>query len=97
EDEQRTLDVGVGLHPDHVGQGLGGRFVLAILKFGVVTYHPERFRATIAAFNQRSLKTFLHLGFRQVHQFTRESDGLPFVQIIAPAKSFDGSIYPGEQ
>ena len=86
EDGKRTLDVGVAMHPELVGEGLGKHFVSAILAFGELRYQPERFRVTIAQFNLRSLKTFETLGFEQVHQFERKFDALPFVQLIRPVE-----------
>jgi ribosomal-protein-alanine N-acetyltransferase len=81
EREPSVLDVGVGMRPRLVGQGLGRMFVAEILQFAWERYHPERFRSTIAAFNQRSKKTFRALGFTETSRFTRASDGLKFVQM----------------
>lgn len=79
--EPDVLDVGVGLRPDLVGQGLGQDFVRAILDFALKSYGPEIFRVTVADFNQRSLKTFHRLGFRATYNFKREPDGMPFTQL----------------
>jgi ribosomal-protein-alanine N-acetyltransferase len=86
QDGDRTLDVGVGLHPELVGQGFGEYFVSIILAFASSKYRPERFRVTVAVFNQRSLKTFQGLGFAQVHTFQREPDGMTFIQSIRGGK-----------
>lgn len=85
EREPSVLDVGVGMHPRMVGQGLGRKFVAAILQFAMDQYHPERLRVTIAAFNQRSKKTFQALGFSETSQFTRASDRMKFVQMARKA------------
>jgi [ribosomal protein S18]-alanine N-acetyltransferase len=79
--EPEILDVGVGLHPGLVGQGLGGGFVKAILAYALVNYQPEYFRVSIADFNQRSLNTFRSAGFAVTIHFNRELDGLPFTQL----------------
>lgn len=79
--EPLVLDVGVGLHPDLVGRGLGGVFVDAVLQFGMQKFHPERLRVTVAAFNERSLKVFQKIGFLETHRFVREGDGVAFVQM----------------
>ena len=75
------LDVGVGLHPDLVGRGLGADFVGAVLAYGQEHFHPANFRVTVADFNQRSLKTFRKLGFRESYHFRRKPDGMPFTQL----------------
>ena len=79
--EPEVLDVGVGLVPDLTGQGLGGKFVEAILEYGWRVYRPELFRVTVADFNQRSMNTFRKLGFEETHYFVRELGQLPFTQL----------------
>jgi ribosomal-protein-alanine N-acetyltransferase len=79
--EPIILDIGVGLHPDYVGRGLGKDFVSAILVFAARTYAPKIYRVTVAAFNQRSLRVFRSLGFRQTHSFTRDLVELEFIQL----------------
>jgi ribosomal-protein-alanine N-acetyltransferase len=85
EREPVVLDVGVGMHPRLVDQGLGREFVAGILQFARARDHPERFRVTIAAFNQRSQKTFRALGFTETSLFTRARDRLKFVQMESVA------------
>jgi ribosomal-protein-alanine N-acetyltransferase len=75
------IDVGVGLHPERVGQGEGSRFVEAILHYGLQRYKTQGFRVTIAEFNKRSLKTFLSLGFKETNRFKRPGDHLAFIQL----------------
>jgi len=84
-EEPDMLDVGVSMHPGLVGRGRGGDFVAAILEFGSAEYGPSRFRATIAAFNERSLRTFAKLGFAETFRFEREGDGLAFIQVESDA------------
>lgn len=79
--EPSCLDVGVGLHPDLVGKGLGTEFVQAVLEHAAEIYRPENFRVTVAEFNQRSLKTFRRLGFKETNHFIRKPDGMPFIQL----------------
>jgi RimJ/RimL family protein N-acetyltransferase len=74
-----ALDVGCGLRPDLTGQGLGPDVIRTAVEFGRDTWHPSRFRATIAAFNERAQKAAQRVGFQQVSSFERPSDGLPFV------------------
>jgi [ribosomal protein S18]-alanine N-acetyltransferase len=64
-DEAGTLDVGYGLRPDLMGQGLGPAFARAILEFGVDEFAPERLRLLILDWNERSRKVAERLGFAQ--------------------------------
>ncbi len=68
-DAQPALDIGVGMHPSFVGQGRGRLLLAAILAHGAALYHPSRWRATIAAFNQRSQQMFRNAGFVSVGEF----------------------------
>jgi RimJ/RimL family protein N-acetyltransferase len=79
--EPVILDIGVGLKPELTGQGRGRDFVSSILDFGIVTYKPERLRATIAKFNQRSLSTFKNLGFVITQDFKRDLVEITFCQL----------------
>ena len=65
-DEQAgTLDVGYGLRPDLVGQGLGPSFVSEILRFGIDQFAPTRLRLLILTWNERSRKVAEKVGFRK--------------------------------
>lgn len=74
-----ALDIGFGMRPDLTGHGLGVEIVGAILDFARRRYHPRAFRATIAAFNQRSQRVCQKLGFHQVQRFSRVEDDMKFV------------------
>ena len=87
DEEEGTLDVGYGLRPDLVGQGLGRAFVLAILGFAGTEFAPVRFRLLILHWNRRSQKVATALGFEEerlvtsdegrFHLLTRPADGRP--------------------
>jgi len=87
EGEPAVLDVGVSMHPGRVGRGLGTGFVASILEFAQETFAPETLRVTIAEFNRRSQRTFQRLGFAETSRFTRNSDGLVFVQLEREAQA----------
>ena len=79
--EPDVLDVGVGMSPTLTGQGSGAAFVGAVLEYGAATYRPKVFRATIAGFNQRSLRTFQNLGFEIKGRFLRDLADTHFFQL----------------
>jgi ribosomal-protein-alanine N-acetyltransferase len=72
-----ALDVGLGLKPDRIGRGLGGDVVRQILLYYHGLFRPQKFRATIAAFNRRSQRVFEKNGFQRVMMFQR-TDGADF-------------------
>jgi RimJ/RimL family protein N-acetyltransferase len=79
-----ALDIGIGLRPDATGRGLGKLVLSEFLEYALDAYHPERFRATIAAFNLRSQRTFLDLGFAESDRFL--SNGSDWVILTRAAE-----------
>lgn len=64
-----AVDVGLGLHPDRIGQGRSHGFLAAVLDWGRGRFDPEFFRATIADVNVRSQALFARAGFQIVQRF----------------------------
>jgi len=85
-DEPAVLDIGVGLKPELIGQGNGKGFVSEILNFGIMNYQPVKLRATIAEFNQRSLRTFQNVGFIINKVFVRDLVDIKFCQLERPVE-----------
>jgi RimJ/RimL family protein N-acetyltransferase len=77
-----AVDIGIGLNPDHCGRGLGREVVAAFIAFLEERDGPATYRATIAAFNQRSLKTFQSLGFTESNHFETGSTDSPIDWVI---------------
>jgi ribosomal-protein-alanine N-acetyltransferase len=72
EAEDGTVDVGYGMRPDLVGQGLGPRFVSVIVDFAVREFSPQRLRLLVLSWNERSRKVAQRLGF----EITGTVDGM---------------------
>jgi RimJ/RimL family protein N-acetyltransferase len=79
-----ALDIGAGIRPDLTGQGLGAKIIRLAVETGVRLDGADRFRATIAAFNQRAQRAAGKVGFRPVSSFRRPSDRLEFVILERP-------------
>lgn len=74
-----ALDVGAGMRPDWTGQGKGASIIGAILDFAQVHYRTCKFRATIAAWNQRAQKATIANGFVPVSRFKATQSGKEFI------------------
>jgi [ribosomal protein S18]-alanine N-acetyltransferase len=79
-EEEGILDVGYGLRPDLMGQGLGREFVRVILDFAIRQFSPRRLRLLILAWNDRSRKVAEALGFEK-EGILRSTEGDFYVMI----------------
>ena len=86
-----ALDVGCGTRPDLTGRGIGSLIINTAVCFGRKQYRATRFRATIAAFNERALKASQRAGFLPVSSFERPSDGRTFV-VLERAESVNSPV-----
>jgi ribosomal-protein-alanine N-acetyltransferase len=77
-----ALDIGMGIRPDRTGQGRGGDFVAAVLDFAQGEFTPEKFRVTIAAFNQRAQRIWEKNGFHPTQRFVNINSNREFVVMI---------------
>lgn len=80
-----ALDMGLGVRPDLTGQGLGGAFAVAVLRFAQGELAPAAFRVTVAEFNERALRVWKKAGFQPAQRFRRTFDGMPFVVLTKRA------------
>ena len=65
------VEVGIGLRPDLTGRGLGESFLRAQLEYASQLWCPAAFRLFVAAWNERAIRLYGRLGFREVDRETR--------------------------
>lgn len=80
-----ALDIGLGLRPDLVGQGLGLGVVKAILRFARERFSPAAFRLTVATSNRRAIRVYERAGFEWECLFEGEG-GAEFAQMVREAE-----------
>ena len=61
---------------------MGEEMIRKGLEFGSHRYGSNRFRVTVAAFNERALKVCRWIGFREVHRFRRPTDNEEFAVLV---------------
>lgn len=66
---KNLLDLGGGIRPDLVGQGLGAAGMAAVLTYARDRLSPAGFRTAIASFNRRSIVLCRWAGFRATTTF----------------------------
>ncbi|KXT84457.1 Ribosomal-protein-alanine acetyltransferase [Streptococcus sp. DD11] len=70
-----SLELGLGLKPEHCGQGQGAAFLEGILDFARENFSVQKLTLSVADFNQRAQKLYLNLGFAAVRRVPKESNG----------------------
>jgi ribosomal-protein-alanine N-acetyltransferase len=73
--DARTLQIGLGLHPERTGQGLGGAFLRAGLDYGRSRFEPAQFVLSVATFNRRAIAVYERAGFIAVRVFMHSTNG----------------------
>ena len=63
EQEEGTVEIGLGLRPDLTGQGRGRAFLDEVLQFVRENYTFEKIRLDVASFNKRAIKVYERAGF----------------------------------
>lgn len=61
--EAGYIDIGLGMRPDMTGKGAGMTFFQAGIEFGKKHFQTDKMRLTVAAFNERAIKTYKRAGF----------------------------------
>ena len=83
-EQERTVEIGLGLRPDLTGRGLGLQFFLEGVSFAHGRFPNRRVTLNVAAFNERAITVYERAGFKRTgeHLRTFERWGeVPFVQM----------------
>ena len=73
-DLKDITDIGLGIKPNLCGQGIGVDFLNAGLVFAKNKLSAEKFRLTVATFNERAIKVYTKSGFKKINSFERISE-----------------------
>lgn len=76
-------DLGLGLRPDLIGQGLGRSLLAAAMSLaGALRLAPGGYRATVWVQNARSRRLFERAGFREAARFTSTVRPRPYAVLV---------------
>ena len=70
-----AVEIGLGLHPDLTGQGLGAAFLAAGLDFARGRFSPKRFTLAVATFNERAITVYERAGFARDRVYMHSTNG----------------------
>lgn len=78
--QENCVDIGLGMHPDYVGEGLGYDFCAFIIKY--IEEHNKEIpiRLSVASFNRRAIHLYEKIGFVRKANFT--TDSADFITMI---------------
>jgi ribosomal-protein-alanine N-acetyltransferase len=85
--DERTIEIGLGLHPDLTGRGLGSSFLAAGLDFARQRFAPQRFVLSVVTFNERAIKVYERAGFVRGRVYMHSTAGREweFLEMARPA------------
>jgi ribosomal-protein-alanine N-acetyltransferase len=83
-----TVELGLGLHPDRTGHGVGSAFVEAGLRYARSRFRPGRFVLAVATFNHRAITVYERAGFARGRVYMHATNGgeWEFVDMARPAE-----------
>ncbi|WP_335871737.1 GNAT family N-acetyltransferase [Bacillus sp. 2205SS5-2] len=73
-----TYEIGLGMRPDLTGSGKGLAFLKAGIDFVQATFTPKKIILSVATFNQRAIKVYRKLGFKDTETFMQHTNGSTF-------------------
>ncbi|MDV2582363.1 GNAT family N-acetyltransferase [Alkalibacillus haloalkaliphilus] len=72
---EHTFDIGLGMRPDLTGNGYGLNFLNKGIKFVIKEFKAERITLSVSTFNQRAIKLYKKVGFKEVNTFMQKTNG----------------------
>ncbi|MBP3041202.1 GNAT family N-acetyltransferase [Bacillaceae bacterium Marseille-Q3522] len=76
--DDATFEIGLGMKPILTGKGMGSEFLMAAIDFVKSEYKPKRITLSVAIFNQRAIKVYRKVGFKDVDTFMQDTNGSTF-------------------
>ncbi|MDN3954541.1 GNAT family N-acetyltransferase [Sporolactobacillus laevolacticus] len=73
-----TIEIGLGMKPELTGKGHGYEFLKAGIDFAKSNYKPNTITLSVAAFNQRAIKVYQKIGFKEEYSFMQDTNGSSF-------------------
>ncbi|MFL5938303.1 MAG: GNAT family N-acetyltransferase [Gaiellaceae bacterium] len=82
-----SVEIGLALHPEWTGQGLGKRFLEAGLEYARSRFAPKQFTLSVASFNRRAIIVYERAGFAAARVYTHWTNGAEweFIEMTRPA------------
>ncbi|MGC6770425.1 GNAT family N-acetyltransferase [Enterococcus sp. LJL51] len=82
ENHSETIEFGMGIKPEHTGQGLGQKYLEAVLVYLIENYCFTSIRLAVAEFNQRAITLYKRLSFEPVKTYQQQTNGSSYLFLI---------------
>ena len=70
--------IGLGMKPNLTGRGNGVQFVKAGIAYAKSKYNAKQIILSVATFNQRAIKVYKKIGFKEIETFIQNTNGGSF-------------------
>lgn len=75
EKKADALELGLGMNPAYLGQGMGTAFYQAIEKYIEENFSITKISLCVANFNQRAINVYQKMGFQTIETYRQETNG----------------------
>ena len=75
QDRPDAIEIGLGLHPDRTGRGLGSGFLAAGLGYARSRFGSARLVLAVGTFNRRAITVYERAGFAMVRTYMHSTNG----------------------
>lgn len=76
--DDTIFEIGLGMRPDLTGRGRGLEFLKAAMDFVKSEFKAEKITLSVATFNQRAIKVYRKIGFKDKGTFMQDTNGSIF-------------------
>lgn len=87
-EEQRLVEIGLGLRPDLTGRGLGPDYIGTAMAFARERWHPSTFALDVFPWNERAIRAYERAGFARGEVYVRtfpDGNEVTFLRMSRPA------------
>ncbi|MEI5992058.1 hypothetical protein A5881_003614 [Enterococcus termitis] len=82
KNNNKEIEFGIGLRPDLTGKGNGKYYTEAALDYIERTFKPRKIWLSVADFNERAIKVYEKIGFKEEYTKRQKSNGSEYNFVV---------------